>query len=91
MTMAALSYAHGASDVPLIGETIGANFDRAVAQWGDRPALVVRQQDVRWTYRELGERVDAFAAGLERAERELPETIETRLEWAVVVGERPGA
>ena len=34
---------------------------------------------------------DAFAAGLERAERELPETIETRLEWAVVVAERPGA
>jgi ubiquinone/menaquinone biosynthesis C-methylase UbiE len=34
---------------------------------------------------------DAFAAGLERAERELPDTIETRLEWAVDVAERPGA
>src|SRR4029077_1314582 len=30
----------------------------------DRPALIVRQQNVRWTYRELKERVDAFAAGL---------------------------
>jgi ubiquinone/menaquinone biosynthesis C-methylase UbiE len=30
-----------------------------------------------------------FAAGLARAERELPETIETRLEWAVVVADRP--
>ncbi|HJS85634.1 MAG TPA: AMP-binding protein [Acetobacteraceae bacterium] len=59
-----LSYAHGASDVALLGETIGANFDRAVARWGDRPGLIVRQQGIRWTYRELAERVDAFAAGL---------------------------
>jgi fatty-acyl-CoA synthase len=64
MTDAALSYVHGATNVPLIGETIGANFDRAVARWGDRSALVVRQQGVRWSYRELGEKVDAFAAGL---------------------------
>src|ERR1700722_14477006 len=64
MTEGALSYVHGASDVTLIGETIGRNFDRTVARWGDRPALVVRQQNIRWTYRELGERVDAFAAGL---------------------------
>jgi fatty-acyl-CoA synthase len=64
MTEAALSYGHGASNVALIGETIGRNFDRTVARWGDRPALVVRQQGIRWSYRELGERVDAFAAGL---------------------------
>ncbi|MGH3010771.1 MAG: class I SAM-dependent methyltransferase [Gaiellaceae bacterium] len=30
-----------------------------------------------------------FAAGLERAERGLPETIESPLEWAVVAAERP--
>jgi fatty-acyl-CoA synthase len=60
----ALSYASGPSSIPLLGETIGAHFDRAVARWPDRPALIVRQQDIRWTWRELGERVDAFAAGL---------------------------
>ena len=60
----ALSYASGPSAVPLLGETIGAHFDRTVARWGDRPALIVRQQGMRWTWRELGERVDAFAAGL---------------------------
>ena len=59
-----LSYANGTSSVPMIGETIGAHFDRAVARWGDRPGLIVRQQDVRWTYRDLGARVAAFAAGL---------------------------
>ena len=64
MSQAAPSYAHGAADVALLGETIGANFDRAVAAWGDRAGLVVRQQGIRWTYKELAERVDAFAAGL---------------------------
>ena len=58
------SYAHGASDMTLIGETIGASFDRTVAQWGHHPGLIVRQQGIRWSYRELGEKVDAFAAGL---------------------------
>jgi len=59
-----LSYAHGVSGAPLLGETIGAHFDRTVARWPDRPALIVRQQNIHWTWRELGERVDAFAAGL---------------------------
>lgn len=59
-----LSYEHGASSIELIGETIGENFARTVRRWGDRPGLIVRQQGVRWTYRELGDRVDAFAAGL---------------------------
>ena len=59
-----LSYVNGLADTPLLGETIGVNFDRAVATWGDRPALIVRQQGVRWTYAELGAKVDAFAAGL---------------------------
>ncbi len=58
------SYVHGASDVPLIGETIGAHFDAAAARWGERDALVVRHQSIRWTYGELKARVDAFAAGL---------------------------
>jgi fatty-acyl-CoA synthase len=59
-----LSYAHGVSTAPLLGETINANFDRTVARWPDRPALIVRQQNIHWSWRELGERVDAFAAGL---------------------------
>jgi fatty-acyl-CoA synthase len=64
MTEAAPSYVHGATNVALIGQTIGQNFDDTIARWGDRPGLIVRQQGVRWSYRELGEKVDAFAAGL---------------------------
>ena len=58
------SYVHGASSMPLIGETIGVHFDKAAARWAGRDALVVRHQNVRWTYGELHRRVDAFAAGL---------------------------
>lgn len=58
------SYASGPSDVPLLGATIGEALDAAADTWPDRLALVVRDQGVRWTYRELRDRVGAFAAGL---------------------------
>ena len=58
------SYVHGTSDVPLIGETIGRHFDGAAARWADRDALVVRHQDICWSWAELRTRVDDFAAGL---------------------------
>ena len=58
------SYSHGASTKPLIGETLGANFDAAVKKWCKRDALIVRHQNIRWSYLELQEKVNAFAAGL---------------------------
>jgi len=58
------SYVCGTSEKPLIYQTIGDAFDRTVELWGDKPAVVVRHQDIRWSYRQLGEAVDAFAAGL---------------------------
>ncbi len=62
--IAVLSYAHGVSSVPLLGETIGANLERTAARLADAEALVCRHQSVRWSYRELNERVDALARGL---------------------------
>lgn len=59
-----LSYAHGPSAVPLLGETIGANFRRTVERFGDREALVVRHQGFRATYRELAELVSRAARAL---------------------------
>lgn len=64
MNAAPASYDHGTSPTKLIGETIGAAFDRTVSRFPDREALVVRHQDVRWTWTELARRVDALAAGL---------------------------
>ena len=58
------SYVHGVSAMPLLGETIGANLERAAARWPDREAVVVCHQDVRWTYAALNGAVDRLAAGL---------------------------
>ena len=44
-----LSYSSGISDVPLLGDTIGANLDRTAARFGDRDALVERATGRRWT------------------------------------------
>ena len=58
------SYVHGASAIPLLGDTIGVHFDQAVRRWPNAAALVVRHQNIRWTYSELQREVDAVAAGL---------------------------
>jgi fatty-acyl-CoA synthase len=58
------SYVSGTSSHPLIGETIGNCFERSAAKWSEREALVVRQQNVRYTYAQLKQRVDALAMGL---------------------------
>jgi fatty-acyl-CoA synthase len=64
--MAEPSYVCGTSSTPLIGETIGAHFDRIAALHGERDALVSRHQEIRWTWRELRERVDKLAVSLRR-------------------------
>lgn len=58
------SYVRGADDEPLISDTIGNYFDSTAKRQSERLALVVRHQGVRWTYAELKQRVDDFAAGL---------------------------
>ena len=59
-----LSYASGPSDVPLLGETIGANFEATAARFPDRPALVDRPSGRRWTYAELDRDVRRLARAL---------------------------
>ncbi|MBV2156755.1 AMP-binding protein [Kitasatospora sp. SUK 42] len=58
------SYASGTSDVPLLGDTIGENLDRAVRAFPERDALVDRPTARRWTYAQLAADVDALALGL---------------------------
>jgi fatty-acyl-CoA synthase len=59
-----LSQAAGESTPALLEETIGANFARTVAAYGDREALVECATGRRWTYAELDHDVDALARGL---------------------------
>jgi len=77
---AALSYSSGESATPLLGDTIGGNFDATVRAFGDREALVDRTPADgtarRWTYAELAVDVDALALGL--------------LEMGIVTGDRVG-
>jgi fatty-acyl-CoA synthase len=65
--MGALAYAHGTSTTPLLGSTIGADFERAAARFADREALVSRHEGVRMTYAQLDAEVNAWARGLLRA------------------------
>ncbi len=59
-----LSYAHGISDIPLKGETIGDNLRATIEKYGECEALVVVSQDYRATYQELWIQVDEVAKGL---------------------------
>jgi fatty-acyl-CoA synthase len=58
------SYVHGAHDLPLIGETIGAFLAGVARRHADKDALIVAHQQVRWTYAELDARVTRLAAHL---------------------------
>jgi fatty-acyl-CoA synthase len=60
----ALSYAHGASSVPLVGETVGENLERTAARFPDRDALVSCHQELRYSYAELEAEVNRLARGL---------------------------
>ena len=58
------SYVQGASGAPLLGDTIGQNLHRTVGRFGDREALIDRQQGVRLTYREFWDQTTRCAKGL---------------------------
>jgi len=61
---AEISYTSATSDTPLLGDTIGGNFDAAVRAFPDRPALIDVPAGLRYSYAELKDEVDALAYGL---------------------------
>jgi fatty-acyl-CoA synthase len=62
--MRAPSYVQGVSRQSLLGDTVGSLLDRIAATHPDRPALVVRSQQVRLSYRQFHAEVERVAAGL---------------------------
>jgi fatty-acyl-CoA synthase len=83
-----LSYADGASETPLLGETIGDNLARTATAHPAADALVSPHQDVRWSYAEFDERVDRaagalIAAGLDPGDR-LGIWSPNRAEWTLL-------
>jgi fatty-acyl-CoA synthase len=63
-TAIALSYAHGTGNTPLLGSTIGEILDAAAAAHPDQDAVVVRHQNLRYTYRQFLEEVELVARAL---------------------------
>src|SRR5579864_1171523 len=58
-----LSYSKG-PELPLRSETVYEAFAAAATRFPDRPALVSRPDDLRWSYRELQNEVYRTARGL---------------------------
>jgi fatty-acyl-CoA synthase len=58
------SYVHGASDIPFIGNTIGAHLDAVARRFPDRDAVVSCPQGIRLSYAELRRVAEEFARGL---------------------------
>lgn len=86
--MSTLSYAHGACEIPLLGETISANLHRTVDCFGDRDAIVVCHQKYRASYQQLWDAVQQAARGLVALGVQKGERIgiwsPNRYEWVVV-------
>ncbi len=59
-----ISYTRGPQDKPLLAMTIGEAFDATVSRHARREALVVRHQNLRYSWAELAELVDDCARGL---------------------------
>lgn len=83
-----LSYEHGCSDVPLLGETITECLRKTVLQFPDRDALIVPYQNYRATYREFWDQIEEIAKGLlafgvERGDR-VGIWSPNRHEWVIV-------
>ena len=64
MTILTQSYMTGEGTGQLLYETIGACFDRVSEANAENVALVVRHQDIRWSYAEFRREVDRLATGL---------------------------
>jgi fatty-acyl-CoA synthase len=59
-----LSYAHGVSTIPLLGQTIGGNLKKTVEKYPNQEALVSVHQGYRATYQEFYNQTTAVAKAL---------------------------
>jgi fatty-acyl-CoA synthase len=58
------SYVRGSTEIALTLQTVPALLAATVSRWPDRPAVVFREQGVRWSWREFTAKIDALASGL---------------------------
>ena len=58
------SYARGPVETPLMEKPIGELFDETVSRFADKEALVSRHQRLRFTYQQLGDKVEELGVAL---------------------------
>jgi len=58
-----LSYVRGSTENPLSEATLGQFLHDTVRRFPDRPAVVFREQGIRWNWQEFADEVDILAAG----------------------------
>ena len=86
--MSTPSYTSGNTGIALLEQTIDENFRATVAEHRDREALVVRHQDIRWTYAELDAEIDVLARALMASGLQVGDRVglwsPNRFEWVLV-------
>ncbi|WP_277187401.1 AMP-binding protein [Caballeronia sp. BR00000012568055] len=59
-----LSYVRGPNDISLSDATVSRHLLETVERFADRSAVVFREQNVRWTWREFADEIDVLATAL---------------------------
>jgi fatty-acyl-CoA synthase len=59
-----LSYVRGSTEVPLSEATVAQFLRDTAERFPDCPAVVFREQRIRWTWKEFADEVDVLASGL---------------------------
>ena len=84
----AISYLYGADQESLKYATVGQALDDAAARFGDSSGIVVRHQDIDWTYRQLKQAAEEAAAGLLALGLEPGDRVgiwsPNRIEWVII-------
>ena len=59
-----LSYVRGSTDIPLSDATVSRFLLETAAKFPERPAVIFREQNIRWTWQQFADEVDVLACGL---------------------------
>ncbi|MGA7817817.1 AMP-binding protein [Caballeronia sp.] len=59
-----VSYVRGSTDIPLSDATVSRFLLDTTAKFPARPAVIFREQNIRWTWQQFADEVDVLASGL---------------------------